>query len=86
MLEHEAREDYVESKVGTNSQEFLEKVVNNDSCLSSTDNSIFRSYTIGRLTEKCLETILYGKTRNASISRYWIWGPCEKSWREGMDL
>ena len=47
MLEHEAREYYVESKVGTNSQEFLENVVNKDSCLSSTDNSIFRSYAIG---------------------------------------
>lgn len=46
MLGHEAREYYVESRVGANSQEFLE-VVNKDSCLSSTDNSIFRSYAIG---------------------------------------
>lgn len=72
MLEHEAREYYVESKVGTNSQEFLENVVNKDSCLSSADSSIFRSYAIGCSIEKCLETTVYGKARNVSILQYWI--------------
>ena len=51
-----------------NSQEFLEKVVNKDGCLSSTDSLIFRSYTIGPSIEKRLETIVYGKARNASIT------------------
>lgn len=47
MLEREAREDYVESEVGTNNQQFLEKVENKDGCLISTGNKIFRPYTVG---------------------------------------
>lgn len=72
MLEHEAREYYVESRVRANSQGFLAKVVNKDSCLSSTDNSIFRSYAIGCSIEKCLETTVYGRAKNVSILQYWI--------------
>lgn len=59
-------------KVDANNQEFLEQVVNKDGCLSSTDNLIFRSYTIGPSIEKHLETIVHGKARNVSISQYWI--------------
>lgn len=84
MLEHEAREDYAESKVGANSREFLETIVNKDSCLSSTDNSRFRSYTTEPSTEKCLKTIFYCKASNVSISQYWTLNPCEKPQSKGM--
>lgn len=69
MLEHEVEEDYGEPKVGESSQEFLVKRVTRDAFVSSTGNLIFRSYTIGPLIEKCLETVVYFKVRNMSISQ-----------------
>lgn len=48
-------------------QEFLEKAGSKGSCLPSTDDQIFSSYTMGPSAGKCLGTSVCGEARNVSI-------------------